>query len=191
MCIRAIDFNGLRSPLAGILLLWRSSEDKLHRECMVELDRLDARLLSVLQTNNRHNYEVLGELVGLSPTAVQRRVRRLREQGVIEADVSIVKPKMIGRPIAMLVLVSLERERADIVDRFKQSIRQTAEVMNGYYITGESDFVLIVTARSMEDYEVFTRKFFYENPDIKGFKTMVIMDRVKVGFALPIDLTAF
>ncbi|CCF01047.1 hypothetical protein SFHH103_06589 (plasmid) [Sinorhizobium fredii HH103] len=52
-------------------------------------------------------------------------------------------------------------------------------------------FVLIVTAQSMEDYEVFTRKFFYENPDIKGFKTMVIMDRVKVGFALPIDLTAF
>lgn len=191
MCIRAIDFNGLRCPLAGILLLSGSSEDKLRREGLVELDRLDARLLSVLQTNNRHNYEVLGELVGLSPTAVQRRVRRLREKGVIEADVSIVKPKMIGRPIAMLVLVSLERERADIVDRFKQSIRQTPEVMNGYYITGESDFVLIVTARSMEDYEIFTRKFFYENPDIKGFKTMVIMDRVKVGFALPIDLAAF
>lgn len=88
----------------------------------------------------------------------------------------------------MFVSVSLERERADIVDRFKQSIRRTPEVMNGYYVTGETDFILIVTACSMEDYEAFTCKFFYENPDIKGFKTMVIMDRVKTGFAVPIDV---
>ncbi|ESX58116.1 Lrp/AsnC family transcriptional regulator [Mesorhizobium sp. M0924] len=157
----------------------------------MRLDRLDARLLSIVQAHNRHTSEELGEMVGLSATAVQRRVKRLRDEGVIEADISVVKPKAIGRPIAMLVSVSLERERVDIVDRFKQSIRQTAEVMNGYYVTGDADFVLIVTARSMEDYEVFTRKFFYENPDIKGFKTMVIMDRVKVGFSVPIDAADF
>jgi Lrp/AsnC family leucine-responsive transcriptional regulator len=63
----------------------------------------------------------------------------------------------------------------------------TPEVMNGYYVTGESDFVLMVTARDMEDYERFTRQFFYENHDIKGFKTMVVMDRVKAGFEIPID----
>jgi len=157
----------------------------------MRLDRLDARLLSIVQAHNRHTSEELGEMVGLSATAVQRRVKRLRDEGVIEADISVVKPKAIGRPIAMLVSVSLERERADIVDRFKQSIRQTPEVMNGYYVTGDADFVLIVTAKSMEDYEVFTRKFFYENPDIKGFKTMVIMDRVKVGFSVPIDAEDF
>ncbi|MCI9866929.1 Lrp/AsnC family transcriptional regulator [Rhizobium skierniewicense] len=157
----------------------------------MELDRFDARLLSLLQNNNRQSSEELGAIVGLSATAVQRRLKRLREKGIIEADVSIVTPKAVGRPIAMLVLVSLERERVDIVDRFKQSIRQTPEVMNGYYVTGDSDFVLIVTAESMEDYEAFTRKFFYENPDIKGFKTMVIMDRVKTGFSVPIDVEAF
>jgi len=157
----------------------------------MRLDRLDARLMSIMQAHNRHTTEELGEMVGLSATAVQRRLKRLRDEGVIEADISVVKPKAIGRPIAMLVSVSLERERVDIVDRFKQSIRQTAEVMNGYYVTGDADFVLIVTAKSMEDYESFTRKFFYENPDIKGFKTMVIMDRVKVGFSVPIDSADF
>jgi Lrp/AsnC family leucine-responsive transcriptional regulator len=157
----------------------------------MSLDRLDARLLDIMQSNNRHSSEELGAMVGLSATAVQRRLKRLRERGVIEADVSIVKPGAVGRPIAMLVLVSLERERADIVDRFKQSIRHTPEVMNGYYVTGDSDFVLIVTAQSMEDYEAFTRKFFYENPDIKGFKTMVVMDRVKTGFLVPIDADDF
>jgi Lrp/AsnC family leucine-responsive transcriptional regulator len=157
----------------------------------MKLDRLDARLLSILQTYNRNSTDELGQMVGLSATAVQRRLKQLREEGAIEADVSIVKPNAVGRPIAMLVLVSLERERSDIVDRFKQSIRQTQEVMNGYYVTGDSDFVLIVTSRSMEDYEAFTRRFFYENPDIKGFKTMVIMDRVKVGFSIPIDIDDF
>jgi Lrp/AsnC family leucine-responsive transcriptional regulator len=157
----------------------------------MDLDRFDAKLLSLVQSHNRSSSEELGATVGLSATAVQRRLKRLRDKGVIEADVSIVTPKAVGRPIAMLVIVSLERERIDIVDRFKQSIRQTPEVMNGYYVTGDSDFVLIVTAQSMEDYEGFTRKFFYENPDIKGFKTMVIMDRVKTGFSVPIDVDAF
>jgi Lrp/AsnC family leucine-responsive transcriptional regulator len=84
--------------------------------------------------------------------------------------------------------VSLERERADIVDKFKKAIRTTKEVMIGYYVTGDADFVLIVTAKDMEDYEQFTRRFFYENHDIKGFKTMVVMDRVKAGFAVPIEI---
>jgi Lrp/AsnC family transcriptional regulator, leucine-responsive regulatory protein len=151
------------------------------------LDRIDAKLLSALQSNNRLTSEELAEIANLSPTACQRRVKRLRAEGVIEGDISIVSPKAVGRPVAMLVLVSLERERADIVDRFKAAIRSTAEVMTGFYVTGDADFVLVVTAKDMEDYEQFTRRFFYENPDIKGFKTMVVMDRVKAGFALPIE----
>ncbi len=86
----------------------------------------------------------------------------------------------------MLALVSLERERSDIIDKFKKVIKSSVEVVNGFYVTGDADFVLYITARTMEDYEQFTRRFFYENSDIKGFKTMVIMDRVKAGFAVPI-----
>jgi Lrp/AsnC family transcriptional regulator, leucine-responsive regulatory protein len=153
----------------------------------MELDRIDRRILSVLQENNRLTSDALGEIVGLCSTACQRRLKRLRAERVIEADVSIVSPKAANRPIQMLVLVTLERERADIIDRFKKSIKNTPEVINGFYVTGASDFVLYVSARDMEDYERFTRTFFYENPDIKGFTTMVVMDRVKVGFALPLD----
>ncbi|WP_404294960.1 Lrp/AsnC family transcriptional regulator (plasmid) [Microvirga sp. RSM25] len=154
---------------------------------MPDLDRLDAALLEAVQRNNRLTSEELGKLVNLSPTACQRRLKRLRAEGVIEADVAIVSPKAVGRSVTMIVLVSLERERADIVDRFKSAIRSTREVMIGFYVTGDADFILVVTAKSMEDYEQFTRRFFYENPDIKGFKTMVVMDRVKASFEFPID----
>jgi Lrp/AsnC family leucine-responsive transcriptional regulator len=152
----------------------------------VELDRIDARLLSELQRNNRVSSEELGEQVGLSSTGIQRRLKRLRAQGIIEADIAVVSPKAVGREVMMLVLVSLERERADIIDTFKQSIRATPEIMSGYYVTGDADFVLVVTTRNMDEYEQFTRQFFYNNPNIKGFKTMVVMDRVKAGFSIPI-----
>ncbi|WP_407169177.1 Lrp/AsnC family transcriptional regulator [Bradyrhizobium sp. ORS 111] len=151
-------------------------------------DKIDARILEIVQKNNRLTSEVIGELAGLSATACQRRLKRLRSEGIIEADVSIVSPKAVGNPIQMLVLVSLERERSDIIDKFKKAIRSSVEVVNGFYVTGDADFVLYVTACTMEDYEQFTRRFFYENPDIKGVKTMVIMDRVKAGFAVPIEL---
>jgi len=154
----------------------------------MDLDRIDRKILKAVQTNNRLTSEELAEIAGLSPTACQRRMKRLRANGVIEADVAIISPKAVGRPVTMLVLVSLERERADIIDRFKAAIRTTPEVMTGFYTTGDADFVLVVTARDMEDYEQFTRRFFYENPDIKGFKTMVVMDRVKAGYTLPIDV---
>lgn len=59
--------------------------------------------------------------------------------------------------------------------------------MNGYYVTGEADFMLVVSTKDMEVYELFTRRFFYENPDIRNFKTMVVMDRVKAGFSLALS----
>ncbi|MDX0264993.1 winged helix-turn-helix transcriptional regulator [Sinorhizobium meliloti] len=153
----------------------------------MELDRADIALLSAVQKNNKLTSEELAERAHLSPTACQRRLKRLRAEGVIEADVSIVSPKAVGRHVTVVVLVSLERERADIIDRFKAAIKNTREVMIGYYVTGDADFLLVVTAKDMEDYEQFTRGFFYENNDIKGFKTMVVMDRVKAGFAFPIE----
>jgi Lrp/AsnC family transcriptional regulator, leucine-responsive regulatory protein len=151
-------------------------------------DQIDARLLEIVQKNNRLTTDIIGDMAALSPTACQRRLKRLRAEGIIEADVAIVSAKAVGRSVQMLVLVTLERERSDIVDRFKKAIRSTPEVVNGFYVTGDADFLLYVTARDMEDYEQFTRRFFYENPDIKGFKTLVVMDRIKVGFAIPIEV---
>ncbi|MCK1544276.1 Lrp/AsnC family transcriptional regulator [Bradyrhizobium sp. 179] len=153
----------------------------------MQYDRLDARILEIVQKNNRLTSEVIGEMTGLSATACQRRLKRLRSEGIIEADVSIVSPKSVGRALQMLVLVTLERERSDIVDRFKKAIKSSAEVVNGFFVTGEADFVLYITARTIEDYEQFTRQFFHKNPDIKEFRTMVVMDRVKAGFAIPVE----
>ncbi|MFK0692105.1 Lrp/AsnC family transcriptional regulator [Mesorhizobium sp. IMUNJ 23033] len=157
---------------------------------MMKIDRVDARILTALQSNNRLTSDQLSALANLSPTAVQRRLKRLRTSGVIVGDVSIVSPKAVGRPNSMVVSVSLERGRAATIGRFKQAIRAAREIMSCYYVTGEADFVLIITVKSMEDYDEFTRHFFYGgNFDIKDFKTYVVVDRVKSGFSLPIEAT--
>ena len=150
------------------------------------IDAIDRKILHHVQRNALLTSAELSELVGLSPTSVQRRLHRLRRDKVIEADVSIVAPGAVDRPLTLIVAVQLARERADIIDRFKRAVRDCAEVMSAYYVTGETDFILIVSARDMADYEAFTREFFYNNPDIKGFKTTVVMDRIKASFLLPV-----
>ncbi len=150
------------------------------------IDAIDRKILHHMQRNALLTSAELSDLVGLSPTSVQRRLHKLRRDKVIEADVSIVSPAAVERPLTLLVAVELARERSDIIDRFKRAVRDCPEVMSAYYVTGETDFILIVTARDMADYEAFTREFFYNNADIKGFKTTVVMDRIKASFVLPV-----
>ena len=150
------------------------------------MDATDAKILTLLQKDARITTEALGEAVGLSATACQRRIKNLRRTGVIEADIVVVSPKAVGRPLMMLVSVTLERERGDNIDRFKAALLRAPEIMQVYYVTGDSDFVLLVTARDMDGYVAFTRRFFSQSFDIKGFKTAVIMERVKAGFFVPV-----
>jgi Lrp/AsnC family leucine-responsive transcriptional regulator len=154
----------------------------------MELDPFDRKILDAMQRDATQNAETLGASVGLSPSACLRRLKRLREAKVIEKEVAIVAPETLGRTLMMVVEVTLERERPDLMDAFKRSMRATPEVMLCLYVTGETDFILIVTATSMADYEDFTRRFFFENVNVRRFQTLVVMDRVKFGLSVPIDL---
>ena len=152
---------------------------------MSKLDDLDRKILHEVQMNNQLSSTQLGERVGLSPTSVQRRLARLRRDRVITGDISVVAGAELGRTLTMIVAVQLERERADIIDHFKKSVRREPVVMSAYYVTGDSDFMLIISARDIKEYEEFTRTFLHDNPDIKGFKTTVVMDQIKAGFYVP------
>ena len=149
------------------------------------LDDFDKQILKLMQVSNRITSDNIAEKIGLSAAAVQRRIKRLRQQKVITADVSVINPKAINRPLTLVVQVTLERERADLMDSFKKSMKSNAMVQQCYYVTGSSDFILIITAQDMDDYEIFTRRHFFDNANIRNFQTNVVMDRVKVGLELP------
>lgn len=149
------------------------------------LDTLDRKILHEVQLNNQLTSAQISEKIGLSPTSTQRRLNRLRAEKIIEAEVAIVSSAAVGRSLTMMIAVTLERERSDIIDHFKKSVRHEPVVMSAYYVTGDNDFILFVSARDMKEYEEFTRNFLYDNPDIKGFKTTVVMDRIKASFYIP------
>lgn len=142
------------------------------------LDKFDLALLDLVQRDNLTPARALAERVGLSESAVLRRLRRLRREKVIVADVSIVQAAAIGRPLTIIALASLERESAKILDAFARRARARPEVRQCWYVTGESDWVLILQIESMASYEAFTREMFLADPNVKGFKTLVAMREV-------------
>jgi DNA-binding Lrp family transcriptional regulator len=146
------------------------------------LDRFDHALLALVQRDNQTPARLLAEQVALSESAVLRRLRRLRQEGVIAADVAVVRPATIGLPLSVHVLVSLERETVAQLDAFTHTIRGRSEVRQAWYVTGEADFVLLLQLSGMEAYDVFAREVFHSNPNIKAFRTIVAMREV-VGAA--------
>jgi len=152
-----------------------------------QIDSFDRRILEIVQQSNRTTSEQIAESVGLSPAAVQRRLKRMREQKIIQADVSVVNPKMVGQNMTFVVQVTLERERSDLMDAFKKEMKANPYVQQCYYVTGSSDFILILTAADMEAYDAFTRQAFFDNTNIRGFQTNVVMDPVKTGMFVPVN----
>ena len=153
----------------------------------MDLDVFDRKILAQIQKDNRQTATELSEKVGLSPSACHRRLQRLRAERVIAADIAVIDPVAVGRRITLIVTVTLEREHSDVIAEFKRATRETLEIMQCYYVTGPSDFVMILTARSMEAYDAFVERFLFANRNVRRFETYVVMDRVKVGFDLPID----
>lgn len=150
------------------------------------LDATDKRLLEVLQRNNRLSADELGERIGVSRSSVQRRMKRFRDEGIIEADISVLSPKAVGRPMTFIVEVELERERTDLLDEFRRSMLALDDVQQCYYVTGHTDFILIVTAADMAAYEAFSRQVFTDNPNIRRFHSNVVVNRVKSGLQVPL-----
>ena len=146
------------------------------------LDRFDRALLERLQKNNQIPAHRLAEQVGLSESAVLKRLRRLRRDGVIAADVSIVHPAILGEPLTVHVLVSLQREDSAALDSFSRKLRSRPEVRQAWYVTGEADFLLLLKLTGMEAYEGFAGDVFHADPNVRAFRTIVSIREV-VGAA--------
>lgn len=149
----------------------------------MELDDFDRRLLAAVQEDSRRTGEALAALVGLSPAACLRRLQRLRTEGVIEREVALVDPRFTGSPLTLVVNVTLERERPDLIDDFARTMRRAPEVTQCYYVTGAVDFVLMVSVPDMAGYREFTSRHLFGS-NVRRFETMVVMGRMKFTTAM-------
>jgi len=152
----------------------------------MELDNQDLKILDILQVDVKASTETLSEEAGLSTASIQRRLKRLRDNKVISAEVAIVSPKAVGQNMTFIISVQLRRDNIECFGAFKTKIKKSPRIQQCYYVTGEADFILIVTAKDMEDFDNFTQQMFFADSNVLHFKTSVVMDRTKVSLALPL-----
>lgn len=150
------------------------------------LDDFDLAILRILQEDVKVPQRVIGQTVNLSAPAVQRRIKRMEEEGVIQSNVAVLRPETVGRRLTIIALVEVESEKIELLDEIKRSFSESLDVQQCYYVTGEVDFILVVTVKSMADYEALTRRLFFGNPNVKRFRTFVTMDRIKTGSTIPV-----
>lgn len=149
-----------------------------------KLDDADRRLLAQLQRNNRLSNLQLAHLTRLSPATTLRRVRELRQNGTIIADVSIVAPAALGRPLFVFVEIVLERQSEGLVEAFERKVRDLPEVTQCYLVSGEADFLLLIQVQDMHSYERFVRSVFGEDDNVKKYKSLFSIHRSKFSTCL-------
>lgn len=150
------------------------------------LDLLDRKILAIVQRDCQANAELIAERVGLSASAVQRRLRRLRQDKVITAEVAVVDNEAVGRPMTFLAGLEI-RENYESLPHLRRWAEQHAEVQQIYYVTGNVDLVMIITAENMKEYDAITEQLMGDNPQILRITTNVVIDAMKVGLYVPVE----
>ncbi|MBC7601936.1 MAG: Lrp/AsnC family transcriptional regulator [Ramlibacter sp.] len=153
-------------------------------------DKLDRAILRRLQDNGRETYDVIGAEVGLSASAVLRRVKRLEETGVIDRYVALVKPESVGLGLTAYLNVRLEKHtethKRNPMDLFRASVQGWPEVVECAALTGDMDFLLRVLVEDMAHYSRFILETLLKHPSVQDCKTSFVLDRVKSTTAMPI-----
>lgn len=144
---------------------------------MIALDDLDHRILHALQDQaDRSNLEI-ARLIGLSPAATLRRIKRLKDQGVIERVVAVLNPQAVGAGLLAVVEVSLERQGEHALQAFAALACRQAEVQQCYQVSPGPDFVLIAQVPDMPAYHAFSQRLLTEEANVRHVKAYFSVKR--------------
>ena len=155
-----------------------------------DLDAIDRRILHALQADGRLTFDELAGRVGLSASAVLRRVRRLEDAAVIAGYVALVKPEAVGLGLTAYLNVRLEKHteshKRNPMDLFRASVQTWPEVAECAALTGEMDYLLRVVVQDMAHYSRFIMDTLLKHPSVQDCKTSFVLDRVKATTAVPV-----
>ncbi len=156
----------------------------------MSLSKADREILRLMQQDATITLSALAERAGLSPSAAQRRLQKLREDKVILRDVSIVDPKKVGAAVAMLVEVELERDRPELLPPFLRWVSETPEVQEAWGTSGRGDYTLVILAQSVDHFDRLADGMMERNPNIRKFTTSVVLKTLKRGLVVPVECDA-
>ncbi|HEY1194951.1 Lrp/AsnC family transcriptional regulator [Flavobacterium sp.] len=153
------------------------------------MDLFDYKILEILQKDNLTPLREIGDSIGLSAPAVQRRIKKFREDGTIEKNIAVIDRDKLGSNVTLLVELFLESEKMNQIDDLKKKFEVVPEIQQCFYVTGESDFFLVIVVPSMTHYEKLTKELFFSNENIKRFRTIVAMGVSKNTLEIPLNVS--
>lgn len=149
------------------------------------MDSFDKALLRLVQQDNRQTHEVLGEKVGLSPSAVRRRLKILRDSGIIARDVSILDLDRTG--FTVIVMVRCETESAEVYNRFKARMKSCERVLQCYSTSGEHDFIVVAHMEDMPAYNTWLQEYVIGDAGLNRCDTAFAFETIKYETAVIVD----
>ena len=151
-----------------------------------DLDRIDRKILSILQEDGRIANLKLAEAVGLSPTAVLARTQRLQRDGFILGYEARLDPLKLGRGMMVFVEVLLDRTTPNVFDEFKAAVQVRDDIMECHMVAGGFDYLLKTRMADMAAYRAFAGSVLWQLPGVRETRTYAVMEEVKNATRLPI-----
>lgn len=150
------------------------------------VDKIDRKILDVLQGEARISNADLAQRVHLSPSPCLRRVRDLEASGVISRYVALLNPLLLGLTVSVFIQVTLEKQVEAALEAFESAVRQRPEVMECYLMTGDADYLLRVVVPDVPSLERFIMEFLTRIPGVGNIKSSFALKQVKYNTALPL-----
>ncbi|AOY97206.1 AsnC family transcriptional regulator [Cupriavidus sp. USMAA2-4] len=154
---------------------------------ITELDRIDRRLLGVLQEHGRASNLELAEAIRLSPAQTLRRHRRLEESGIIKRYETRLDSAALGFGVVAFIHVTMERGHIRDLSKFKGLVAELAQIQECFSVTGDIDYVLKVVARDLKSLSDFLLDTLMRIPGVSGVKSSVCLDEIKCTSAMPLE----
>jgi Lrp/AsnC family leucine-responsive transcriptional regulator len=151
------------------------------------LDRVDRRILALLQNDGRMSNLALAQAVHLSPTAVLERVRRLVREKFILGYEARLNPQKLGASLLVFIEVVLDRTTPDVFEQFKAAARNRPEIMECHMVAGGFDYLLKTRVADMPAYREFLGTVLLSLPGVRETHTYAVMEEVKNSQALQVD----
>ena len=160
----------------------------------IDLDPIDLQLLNQLQRDASLSNQELAARVHTSAPTCLRRVKRLHDAGLIERQIAILNPQQVaqavGHGLTAIVEITLDRQDADSLLAFEKRVTTDDAVQQCYQVSPGPDFVLIVHARHMPDYQALTKRLFTSDANVRNVKAFFSVKRSKFGAELPLNQAA-
>lgn len=145
---------------------------------IVDLDQFDQRIIAIVRRHNLAPARSIARDVGLSESAVLRRLRRLRAAGVIIADVSVINPARLAPSITIHILVELSQSGLRQEQAFAAKLERLPEVVGAWNVTGRTDFLVSVMVPSIEAYQRFADEVLSSDETVRAFETLVSLREI-------------